>query len=143
SAMAMVTNPGTGLFSWCRQRAGSAAALALAVLLVACAGPRGIPEAGGGEALRLTLLHLNDHHSNLQPRAGAGRRDDGGGHRVPVAMEVGGYARVVSALEELSAAAGPNVLRLHAGDALTGTLYFNRAGEPGEADAALMDVACF
>ncbi|PWW48506.1 5'-nucleotidase [Melaminivora alkalimesophila] len=141
--MVMVTDPGARFFSWCRQRAGSAAALALAVLLAACAGPRAIPEAGGDGAFRLTILHLNDHHSNLQPRAGTVQLDDGSGQRVPVAMEVGGYARVVSALEELSAAAGPNVLRLHAGDALTGTLYFNRAGEPGEADAALMDVACF
>ena len=32
---------------------------------------------------------------------------------------------------------------LHAGDATTGTLYFNRAGDPGEADAAMMNTVCF
>src|SRR5690606_12137663 len=41
------------------------------------------------------------------------------------------------------AKARDNVHKLHAGDALTGTLYFNRAGEIGEADAALMNTVCF
>ncbi len=118
------------------------ASLALAALLSACGGS-GPVQPGGGAAFELTVLHINDHHSHLQPRTGTVQLEDGSGRRVPVAMEVGGYARVAGALEEISAAAGPNVLRLHAGDALTGTLYFERAGAPGEADAALMDVACW
>ncbi len=119
-----------------------AASLVLAALLAGCGGS-GPVQPDAGASFQLTILHLNDHHSNLQPRSGTVQLDDGSGRRVPVAMEVGGFARVAGALDELSAAAGPNVLRLHAGDALTGTLYFNRAGAPGEADAALMDVACF
>ncbi len=43
----------------------------------------------------------------------------------------------------LLAAQSPNVLKLHAGDALTGTLYFNHAGQPGQADAALVNTVCF
>lgn len=34
-----------------------------------------------------------------------------------------------------------NVLKLHAGDAITGTLYFTSFG--GKADAELMNLACF
>ncbi|MET1114103.1 MAG: 5'-nucleotidase C-terminal domain-containing protein, partial [Comamonas sp.] len=47
-----------------------------------------------------------------------------------------------AAIESL-AAHSANVLKLHAGDAQTGTLYFNRAGAIGEADAALMGAVCF
>ncbi len=49
---------------------------------------------------------------------------------------------MAAAIGEL-AAQSPNVLKLHAGDALTGTLYFNRAGADGEADAAMMNTVCF
>ena len=48
-----------------------------------------------------------------------------------------------AAFDELAKAAGPQVLKLHAGDALTATLYFNRAGSDGEADAAMMNTGCF
>ncbi|WP_325168923.1 metallophosphoesterase [Melaminivora jejuensis] len=127
-----------------RGPAAGAAALALSLLLAGCGGSGPVqPLPPADAAYQLTILHLNDHHSNLQPRAATVQLDDGAGRRIPVAMEVGGFARVAGALDELAAAAGPNVLKLHAGDALTGTLYFERAGSAGEADAALMDVACF
>jgi len=61
---------------------------------------------------------------------------------VDVAVDAGGFARVTAAIAEL-AGQSPNVLKLHAGDAITGTLYFNRAGTDGEADAALMNTVCF
>lgn len=58
-------------------------------------------------------------------------------------MDAGGFARVSAAFDELAKAVGPQVLKLHAGDALTATLYFNRAGSDGEADAAMMNTGCF
>src|SRR5690606_14764147 len=64
------------------------------------------------------------------------------GERVAVSVDAGGFARVTAAFAEL-AAGGGNVLKLHAGDALTGTLYFSHAGELGEADAAMMNTVCF
>ena len=124
-------------------RACAAAAGLAALLGLAGCGGSGNLAARGGEPITVTLLHINDHHSTLAPRSTSVRLEPAGGSPVSVAMEVGGFARVVSALQERSAAAGPNVLTLHAGDALTGTLYFNRAGVPGEADAALMNIACF
>ena len=65
-----------------------------------------------------------------------------GDERSDVAVSAAGFARVTRAMS-LLAEGKPNVLKLHAGDALTGTLYFNRAGEVGEADAALMNTVCF
>lgn len=124
-------------------RLAALAALALGTLLAGCGGSGPVQPLANNPAFELTVLHINDHHSHLQPRTATAQLDDGSGRRVPVTMEVGGFARVVGALEALSAAAGPHVLRLHAGDALTGTLYFERAGAPGEADAALMETACF
>lgn len=135
-----------GLFCLSRWRDRARArvqALALALLLSGCGGSHPVQTpAAGPSAYQLTILHLNDHHSHLQPRSATLQLDDISGRRVPVAVQVGGFARVVGALDAL-AAGKPNVLRLHAGDALTGTLYFDRAGAPGAADAALMDVACF
>ena len=83
----------------------------------------------------LTILHINDHHSHLEPsRQGltlAGQT---------TYAQVGGFPAVVSALNE-RAAANTNVLKLHAGDAISGTLYY--ALFKGEADAAMMNHACF
>ena len=86
----------------------------------------------------LNILHINDHHSHLNPDSGditlAGE-----GTRV----EVGGFPRVVAKFGELEASYGPdaNVAKLHAGDAITGTLFFSLF--KGEADAALMNEICF
>lgn len=126
------------------QRAGSSpwvvATLAAAVL-AACGGGGG----GHDDAARpldLTILHINDHHSNLDAKSRTLKLRTAGGERVSVDVETGGFARVAAAFEAL-AQDGGNVLKLHAGDALTGTLYFNRAGDIGEADAALMNTVCF
>lgn len=91
----------------------------------------------------LTLLHINDHHSTLESKSKTLQLDAGSGSPVAVAVDAGGFARVATAFDELARAAGPNVLKLHAERALTGTLYFNRAGTDGEADAALMNTVCF
>lgn len=85
----------------------------------------------------LNIFHINDHHSNLD-------EDDieftlGG---VTTETELGGFPRVVAKFDELEAAnAGENNLKLHAGDAITGTLFYTLF--QGEADAELMNEICF
>ncbi len=113
-------------------------ALAAAGLFSACGGSDDAPQ-----PYTLTLLHINDHHSTLEGKSRTLQLDAGSGTPVAVAVDAGGFARVATAFDELARAAGPHVLKLHAGDALTGTLYFNRAGADGEADAALMNTVCF
>jgi len=114
----------------------------------ASAGTGGTGDAAGSgavvsEPLELTILHINDHHSNLDSKSKTLQLQNAAGERVGVTVDAGGFPRVTSAIAELAEAAGDNVLKIHAGDALTGTLYFNRAGEIGEADAALMNTVCF
>jgi 2',3'-cyclic-nucleotide 2'-phosphodiesterase / 3'-nucleotidase / 5'-nucleotidase len=65
----------------------------------------------------LTIIHTNDTHAALD-----------------------NMPRTVTALKEVRAA-NPNSLLLHAGDAFTGTLYFNKFH--GEADLALMNLMGF
>ena len=95
-----------------------------------------------GQPLDLTILHINDHHSTLEGKSKTLKLSAGGAAPVDVAVDAGGFPRVTAAIAAL-AAQSPNVLKLHAGDALTGTLYFNRAGADGEADAAMMNTVCF
>ncbi len=86
---------------------------------------------------KLNILHINDHHSHLNP--------DGVG--LTLAGEdtdavLGGFPSVVAKFKELEAAnAGEPIMKIHAGDAITGTLYYSLFG--GEADAALMNEICF
>lgn len=102
----------------------------------------------------LTLLHVNDHHSHLT-EASAGyvsifnddipasvRTNNGGTSQLRAYY--GGYPRLVTAFQELEAAArvaGRDVLKVHAGDAITGTTYFTLF--EGTADAKLMTHICF
>lgn len=93
--------------------------------------------------MELTILHINDHHSNLDSKNRVLQlKTTTGGAAGAVTASVGGFPRVTAAIDEL-AAKSTNVLKLHAGDAQTGTLYFNRAGANGEADAAMMNTVCF
>lgn len=114
-------------------------ALAAASALAACGGSDGGDQS---KPLELTILHINDHHSTLESRSKTLKLSAGGAAAVDVVVDAGGFPRVTAAINEL-AAQSPHVLKLHAGDALTGTLYFNRAGADGEADAALMNTVCF
>lgn len=83
----------------------------------------------------LRILHINDHHSHLQ--ANSASLALGG---AATGTKTGGFPNVVSEFKAL-AAKGGNVLKLHAGDALTGDLYFTLF--KGEADAAMMNQVCF
>ncbi len=114
-------------------------ALAVASALAACGGSDSGEQ---GKPLELTILHINDHHSTLESKSKTLKLSAGGAAAVDVAVDAGGFPRVAAAIAEL-AAKSPHVLKLHAGDALTGTLYFNRAGADGEADAAMINTVCF
>lgn len=129
-----------------RQFSRLAMAAAITCALAACGGSSddnsSTPPAPAPKALDLTILHINDHHSNLAESNRSILLNIGGADRAELTVSKAGFARVTQALQELEAQSS-NVLKIHAGDALTGTLYFNRAGADGEADAAMMNTACF
>lgn len=99
--------------------------------------PPPAPAPVGG--LTLTLLHINDHHSHLEPDDGVSLTLAG----APTQVEMGGFPRVVAKFRELATQAVKKnpVLKIHAGDAITGSLYYSTF--KGEADAALMNQVCF
>ncbi|MDO8904086.1 5'-nucleotidase C-terminal domain-containing protein [Hydrogenophaga sp.] len=115
-------------------------ASSLVIALAACGGgdenvsqnPRNQPVF---PAQDLTLMHINDHHSQLDPFANTVLQIGG----VATRVDLGGFARVTSAFK--AAPAKANVLKLHAGDAITGSLYYTLF--KGEADAAMMNTVCF
>jgi 5'-nucleotidase len=84
----------------------------------------------------LKILHINDHHSHLTPDSGLNLNLDG----TPTRVRSGGMPSVVAKIKQLEGS-GDNILKLHAGDALSGTLFFTLF--KGEADAALMNEICF
>ena len=84
----------------------------------------------------LTILHMNDHHSHLQADGGMDLVLAGEKTRV----RSGGFPAIATKLKEIRADKGLN-LTLHAGDAITGDLYYTLF--KGKADAALMNALCF
>lgn len=113
------------------------AVLALSLLgLSACGGSDDAPPAEPAFApLSLTVAHINDHHSQLDAFADTTLTLDGTETRV----DLGGFARITSAFQRY--ANRNDVIKLHAGDAITGSLYYTLF--KGEADAALMNTVCF
>ncbi|NBQ78673.1 MAG: bifunctional metallophosphatase/5'-nucleotidase [Betaproteobacteria bacterium] len=85
--------------------------------------------------LDLTIAHINDHHSNLDPIADQEFTVDG----VKTRVQLGGMAQMAQAFTAYGGR--DNVLKLHAGDAITGTSYFTFFR--GEADAKMMNAICF
>jgi 5'-nucleotidase len=93
--------------------------------------------AGGPATFELDIIHINDHHSRLTPDTVV--LNIGGG---TATFQRGGFPRVVAAIEQLRTdLAGANVATVHAGDAITGSLYYTLF--KGEADAAMMNEVCF
>src|SRR5690606_35811958 len=133
--------PMNGVPATVRRTCSWALPLLAAGVLAAC-GSDDSHQANPAQALELTILHINDHHSNLDSKSKTLRLTNAAGERVAVAVDAGGFPRVTAAFADL-AARSDNVLKLHAGDALTGTLYFAHAGALGEADAAMMNTVCF
>ena len=91
----------------------------------------------GSPVFSLNVFHVNDHHSNL-----AADDIDFDVEAGEVELELGGFPRVVTIMDHLASAnAGENNVTVHAGDAITGTLFYTLFD--GEADAALMNEVCF
>lgn len=101
------------------------------VLVVGCAST----DKQADKSLELNFAHINDHHSHLDEFSAAELSI--GGERTQVAL--GGFARQVSMFK--SVAKLPNLIKIHAGDAITGTQYFTLF--QGKADAQMMNNICF
>lgn len=114
--------------------------LASAVTLAACNGSSSDDDKdddqGGAQPLVLNIAHINDNHSNLEAFAGTELILDG----QPTKVELGGFPRLTRLFAEAQEQKD-NLLKLHAGDAITGTLYYTFY--EGEADADLMNTVCF
>lgn len=116
-------------------------------------GPEG-PQGPAGEPaptampLEVTILHVNDHHSHIEEEdfdvdvSGLDLEAtvDGGGAIEEVEALYGGYPRLVSLFRTLEGQ-NTNVIKLHAGDAITGTLFYSLF--TGRADAEVMNQVCF
>jgi len=83
----------------------------------------------------LTIAHINDHHSHLNDEA----LDLQLGEHT-IRARLGGFPRVTAAMHRIEAEE-KNLLKLHAGDATTGTLFHTLF--KGGADADLMHTVCF
>lgn len=93
---------------------------------------------GGSDSLKpieLNIAHINDHHSQLEPFANVELNLSG----QPTRVSLGGFARQTAVFKSL--AGTPNLLKLHAGDAITGSLYYTSF--KGQADARMMNTICF
>ncbi|GAM09077.1 putative 5'-nucleotidase [Geobacter sp. OR-1] len=84
--------------------------VALTALQLSCSSQPG--------SFKLTLAHLNDTHSHLEPVAVTLKIND-----IPTTAQLGGFARLKTALDRMRDE-DPNLLLLHGGDAVQGTLYF-------------------
>ncbi len=88
------------------------------------------------EPFTLGIFHINDHHSHLSANTAASLTFNG----QATTVEMGGFPRVATKIKE-RAPHYQNVLKLHAGDATTGSLYHTLF--KGGADVALMNQICF
>ncbi|CAE8632326.1 unnamed protein product [Polarella glacialis] len=100
----------------------------------------------GARGMKLTILHMNDHHSHLSGETISLKQTSSMNVRgvKDIKITLGGFPRIVMAYNRLKAeaeVAGRTVLKLHAGDALTGTSFYTLF--KGEADAKKMAMVCF
>ncbi len=85
--------------------------IALLFFLASCAGSE-------PQRFQMTLAHLNDTHSHLESVALTTSLDD-----EPITIQAGGFGRLKTILDQLRRE-DPDLLLVHAGDAVQGTLYF-------------------
>jgi 2',3'-cyclic-nucleotide 2'-phosphodiesterase (5'-nucleotidase family) len=101
----------------------------------------------GGE-VTVSFIHINDHHSHLNENTfdiGAALIPDGLSVQTKsIRIKYGGFPRVVGLMKKMekeALAVGNQVVKLHAGDAITGTLYYSEFGP--DVDAAVLNEAGF
>ncbi|RRD40641.1 NAD nucleotidase [Leptotrichia sp. OH3620_COT-345] len=107
----------------------------IAISMTALAKPAKKAVTSKGRGLEINIIHVNDHHSHLEEE----KMDlvlDG----KKTTVRVGGFPRMNQRISDLMKN-GKNNLVLHAGDALSGTLYYTLF--KGKADAALMNAGKF
>ena len=97
----------------------------------------------------VTFLHMNDHHSHFEELSfdisdplfiPASLSEES----ATIRMFYGGFPRAVALMKQMEGealTAGNDVLKVHAGDALTGTVFYTFFGVA--MDAAVMNVASF
>lgn len=98
--------------------------------------------------LDITILHMNDHHSHIAPETfdfdvsdlSLETKAENDAKVDEVEVTYGGFPMMVSLFDTLSSQ-NKNVLKLHSGDAVTGTLYYTLF--KGAADAEMMNQICF
>ena len=100
-------------------------------LLVACSSV----DVENNNGLELNILHINDHHSHLEPETVKMKLNG-----ISTDVKVGGFPEILNEINEKKKVV-KNPLVLHAGDAITGTLYFTLFG--GSADAEMMNMVGF
>lgn len=100
----------------------------------------------------LTILHINDHHSHLAAddfdfdvsNLPLTTTTEAGGPIREVEVSYGGFPLLVDLFEKQETRLkkkNRNYLKIHAGDAITGTLYYTLFN--GTADADMMNQICF
>jgi 5'-nucleotidase/UDP-sugar diphosphatase len=107
--------------NWLR-KSGNYLCIFLLIALIACSG------SSQDSTYLLTLVHVNDTHSHLEPLA-VNLQING----VKTTAPLGVFARLKTALDEMRALY-PHMLLLHGGDAVQGTLYFTLFGGNVEFD---------
>lgn len=90
--------------------------------------------------LTLEILHINDSHSHLDEAQTTLPFLTTAQKREQISLSHGGFARVSALMKKLSVQY-KNTIKIHAGDALVGDLYFKMS--KGEAEAKLMNTVCF
>ncbi len=113
----------------------------LSVVLTACNDDNDTAVQAEAKPLELNILHINDHHSHLdEDKDGFALNANVGQGDESFNAGKGGFPRVTAMINQL-AAEKKNVLKIHAGDATTGDLYYNLTD--GKADADAMNTVCF
>ncbi|MBC7002744.1 5'-nucleotidase C-terminal domain-containing protein [Photobacterium sp. BZF1] len=105
--------------------------LAIVIGLVGC----NSSSSDNDDTFDLRILHINDHHSKLDATGPVALTLGG----VKTEVEIGGFPRLVTKFNELQ---NDSTLRLHAGDAITGTMFYSLFREELP-DALMMNQVCF
>lgn len=112
--------------------------LALAFLLLSGLRQEAAQGAAQAAAYRLSIIHVNDTHSRLEPSLTRIAADCGAELPArPVYLELGGYPCLAEAIAALRSSE-TNPLVLHAGDFFQGTLYYTKY--QGAADLAFWNL---
>ncbi|MCH4246276.1 MAG: 5'-nucleotidase C-terminal domain-containing protein [Acinetobacter populi] len=92
------------------------------------------------QPLEINILHINDSHSHLDEESTTFNLLTAENTREAITVFRGGFSRVTALINAL-AESEKNPIKIHAGDTITGDLYFT-LGE-GKAEADLMNTVCF